>query len=260
MTAQNDSLGFRVWPEGPLYPMYPCAGEVHVWRVRLKPFRAHAERWRTLLSADENARADRFHFQRDRETWLITRGVLRTLLGRYLGLPGSTLEFVYNPSGKPALHSRFLSRDLSLNVSHSGDCSLLAFASGLDVGVDIECWKALRDIDQLSRSIFSADELAVFQCLSLDLRRGAFFAAWTRKEALLKALGTGLSLSPKLIEVTFAPGEDAHFRKGPALLAPFGRWSLRSLDVAELYSAAVAASAAEIRLSLSSYPESDGVA
>ena len=255
MKPETDSPAFRAWESGPGRPPYPATGQVHVWRVCLSSFRLSAALWRRILSPEENDRADRFHFDRDRETWLITRGILRTLLGCYLDLPASNLELTANASGKPALHSRFLSRDFRFNVSHSGQCSLLAFASGIDIGVDVECHQARCHVEELATSVLSPDDLAVFQRLPLHLRPAAFFAAWTRKEAVLKACGVGLSLSPELIEVTFAPNEDPALRRGPDLLAPFDRWSLRSLDVAEHYSAAVAAPAAEINLSLWNFPE-----
>lgn len=257
MKPETDSLAFRVLESGPAWPMFPATGAAHVWRVCLQPFRRHAANWRILLSPEENSRADRFHFDRDRETWLITRGILRTLLGRYLDLPASSLKFTTNATGKPALHSSFLSRDLRFNVSHSGQCSLLAFASGIDIGVDIECHQAHRNIEQLTSSVFSTAESAVFHRLPLHLRPAAFFAAWTRKEAVLKALGVGLSLPPELIEVTFAPEEHPTLRRGPDSLAPFDRWSLRSFDVAEDYSAALAAPTSELSLSLWNYPEDD---
>ena len=154
MKRATDSLGINIWPDGPALLPFPSAGAAHVWRVWLPPLRSHAARWRTSLTTDENARADRFHFDRDRETWLITRGILRTLLGRYLDLPASTLELTCNASGKPALHPRFLTRDLRFNVSHSNQCSLLAFASGIDIGVDVECNQGHRDLE-LARALRS---------------------------------------------------------------------------------------------------------
>lgn len=254
MQRETAPHNFGNWPNAPASPSFPFAETIHVWRVWLAPLRDDAVRWRTVLCAEENARADRFHFNRDRETWLITRGILRTLLGQYLALSADRIEFHCNTAGKPALRPGLVECDLRFNVSHSGQYSLLAFAAGFDIGVDIECNEGHSGLEQLSPSVFSADDLAIFLRLPSHLRLAAFLAAWTRKEAVLKALGTGLSLSPELLEVTFEPEDTPAIRRGPDVLRPLENWSLRSIQVAEHYSSALAARAPRINLCLWSYP------
>jgi 4'-phosphopantetheinyl transferase len=228
----------------------PAAGEVHVWRVGLEPLRAAAERWRTILSPVESERADRFHFARDRETWLITRGMLRHLLGRYLNRAPSTVEFVYSATGKPRLDLRNNSGEFQFNVSHSGQCSLLAFALGFEVGIDVEYCEAGRDLEELGPTVMSAGEVALLRRLPARQRDHAFLAAWTRKESILKALGTGLSVEPRLVEVTFEPNEPAALLRAPESFGPVAEWSLRAINAGDEYSAAVAARARNIRLKL----------
>ena len=105
----------------------PAAGlrllenEVQLWRIELEPI-AHAEsRWRQILSADESARADRFHFERDRENFTATRALLRILLGKYLGCAPETVPFAYGDREKPVLHA-----------SHSGAVPVDVPEHGLD--------------------------------------------------------------------------------------------------------------------------------
>ena len=113
------------------------SSEVHVWCASLDVPPETAARLDATLTCDERNRSARFRFERDRQRFIVARGVLRDLLGRYLATPPGHLRFGYNPFGKPDLSPEFGSR-LTFNLSHSAGLALIAIAAGSSVGVDLE--------------------------------------------------------------------------------------------------------------------------
>src|SRR5579859_958386 len=79
--------------------------EVHIWRATLDQTPSPIQSFRHNLAADEQARAEQFHFKRDRGHFIVARGVLRAILGRYLKRAPEDLSFCYSSHGKPALRS-----------------------------------------------------------------------------------------------------------------------------------------------------------
>jgi 4'-phosphopantetheinyl transferase len=151
-----------------------------------------------LLSADERHRAGRFAFARERRRYIVARARLRQLLGERLGAAPESLQFVYHPHGKPALERRLGQRDLRFNVSHCGGVAAYAFAEGREVGVDVEREREIEDAEAIAERCFSPAERDACRVLG-------FLYCWTRKEAFVKALGSGLS-SPLLeLDVSGAP-------------------------------------------------------
>ena len=150
-----------------------------------------------LLDAGEQARATRFHFERDRRHYVAARGLLRRLLSAALDKPASTLVFEYGAHGKPAISPAFVvDRTPCFNLSHSAGWAMFALAWDCEVGIDLECATRLnRDADGLAglaARVLSARELAIWQALPENAREAAFLRAWTRKEAYAKATGQGL--------------------------------------------------------------------
>src|ERR1041384_4451062 len=107
-----------------------AAGEVHVWLAALEP----SPGARSLLSPEEQERADRFRFEKDQMQYTAGRAFLRTILGRYLQVPPQDLRFRYNSYGKPYLADDFASSKLQFNLGHSGGLALYAIALDIDVG------------------------------------------------------------------------------------------------------------------------------
>src|SRR4051812_2138588 len=157
---------------------------VHVWRADLAAPAAD------VLSADEREKAAQFHFDKDRTRYIAARSILRQLIARYERVPAETIQFSYNTYGKPALEGS----SLRFNASHSGGLALLAFARNKNVGVDIERIRADPASREIASQFFSEDEIAALRALPAETLAPAFFACWTRKEAFIKAHGSGLSL------------------------------------------------------------------
>lgn len=156
------------------------------------------EQLATLLSPEEQQRAERFRFPHLRERFRIGRGMLRTLLGSYCGISPEALHFGYSEYGKPSLAGI---PECFFNVSHSGELWACAIGTGTAFGIDIEHMRPLLDRDTLARRFFAPAEHQAINLYPEADRSAAFYRCWTRKEAYLKALGFGLSKGLNSFEV-----------------------------------------------------------
>ncbi|HTP85308.1 MAG TPA: 4'-phosphopantetheinyl transferase superfamily protein [Bryobacteraceae bacterium] len=208
-------------------------GEVHVWRVALdRP----AEPFRTLLSPDEMARAAKFRVPNGAERYIVGRGVLRTLLGRYTGVEPAGIVFVHNQFGKPEVPGT----NVCFNLSHSHGQALAAFTRGRAIGVDIERIREEVMREKIAERFFSPAEARALAALPADHQAQGFFNCWTRKEAWIKARGEGMSIPLSSFEVSLAPGEPARLLATRPDAEEAGRWSLAALDCEPGFAAAVA--------------------
>jgi len=212
----------------------------HVWAARLDVPAAARANFASTLSPLETERAARFHFARHRDRFIAARGLLRSLLGHYLQIVPSKIEFDYGPNGKPLLPGAFAKEQLHFNLTHSEDLALIAVARGEPVGVDVERIRTLSDADELVSRFFSVRENASFQKLPESQRPAAFFNLWTRKEAWLKATGEGIGHLLNRVEVSFLPGEPASLLSLPGELYVNAPWTLQDLAPAPGFAAALA--------------------
>lgn len=142
-----------------------------------------------LLSVQEQEKAARFRFVRDHDSYIITHGMLRKILGSYLDCEPAKIEFSFNNFGKPSLANQ--SEKLYFNLSHRSGLSVLAFSSKSQIGIDVEKIDPGFDFDLIAKTHFSNAENSFIDAEKSDsLKR--FYTLWTRKEALLKAVGTGI--------------------------------------------------------------------
>ncbi len=179
--------------------------EVHVWRVSFTMSPAQIAKYEVLLNGDEIQRANKFHFEKDRNRYVITRGQLRFLLGKYLKQHADSFDFKYNKYGKPALADSAL----HFNVSHSHEMGLLIFDQKYEAGVDIE-WKR-KDFGglKIAERFFSSDEINELRSLPSNQQQQGFFNCWSRKEAYIKAVGKGLSIPLARFSVSLSPQKKA---------------------------------------------------
>lgn len=216
--------------------------EVHVWRVGLeRPFGTF---W-PLLTAEEQARADRFHFARDRRRYVVGRGTVRTVLGRYLGVDPAALVLDVTKFGKPFL----VNYALHFNLSHSQEVGLLAVCRGSVVGVDVEEKRPLSDLHSLASHVFSPTELQTLHALPPAQQPDGFFNAWTRKEAFIKAVGEGFSYPLKKFAVTLAPGDPAQIIQVQGSTEAATAWNLYLLPPLPGFASALVIKAGNWRLS-----------
>jgi 4'-phosphopantetheinyl transferase len=174
-----------------------------VWRASLDVQNAELRRLHSLLSVDELDRAARFRFVRDRNRFVIGRGLLRTILADYAEMAAEELRFGYSPYGKPRLLDR---SEILFNVSHSADRVLVAVTPDIPVGVDVEVLDTKLADELVAERFFSEQEVRDLRSLPPAGRPRAFLTCWTRKEAFIKARGEGLSLPLQDFDVTLTPG------------------------------------------------------
>lgn len=225
---------------------------VQVWCVPLR--RGDLDALHATLSADEQQRAGRFHFPQDREHFIAARGVLRTMLGRYLNLAPGELRFCYGPHGKPALAPELNAVQLRFNVSHSHDLALYAVARGRELGVDIEYMRGVDYLD-IAQRFFSAHERDVLRGLPTPQHQAAFYACWTRKEAYIKARGAGLLMALDRFDVSLAPHEPAALLNTWDHPDDAAHWSLQALHPGENYAAALAVAGRDWRCEFRRWPD-----
>ena len=223
--------------------------EIHVWRASLEGSPALVQRLQRTLTPDEAARAARFYFERDRTHYIVARGVLRSILGRYLGTEPGQLRFSYTSYGKPALISTSGMRTLNFNLSHSHEIALVAVTRGREIGVDVEHLRADFAGAEIAERFFSAAENVALRALPPELRVEGFFTCWTRKEAYIKARGEGLSHPLDQFDVSLVPGGPAQLLRTRGDPRDLRRWSLKELYPGPGYVAALAAEGHGWRLS-----------
>lgn len=201
-----------------------------------------------VLSADERARADRFVFPQHRARFIRGRARLREILGLYVGLAPEDIAFALSAYNKPSLANP-LAPPLNFNLSHSGDLAVLGVSADVELGVDVEWIRPLKE--DIAGRYFSPRECAVLRALPPDHQPRAFFECWTRKEAYIKASGEGLSLPLDSFEVAFGPGEAARFVRidEPTPQAP-DEWRLVSFEPAPGCIGAIAAKTMDAELAI----------
>jgi len=223
-------------------------GEVQCWTLNLELDKP-PEDVEQLLSADEQERAARYKFDSDRNRYLHVRTTLRTLLGRYTGQAPEQLQFEFNEHKKPHLPKSNTATDVRFNVSHSGSMALLAFTRGTDLGVDVEFHRELSDMLPVANWCLSDEQYADFETISpLAEQRQAFFRFWTRKEALIKAVGKGLAQPLKEFDVSFRRAQPPALLRAGQSFGEIADWQLRDIAVAGPYHACIAVPLPEMKL------------
>jgi 4'-phosphopantetheinyl transferase len=222
------------WGPPPNAPVLSDA-DVHVWAAPLDLPAAQTHALASLLAPDEQTRAARFHFAKDRDHFTASRGLLRTMLGRYLRIDPRLVQFSYGSHGKPTLGGPHASAPLRFNVSHTKGMALFAFTRTRELGVDLEQIRPIDEAEQIAERFFSAQENSVFRRLDRSVLEVAFFNCWTRKEAYIKARGEGLSLPLDQFDVTLAPGDPALLLATRPDPEEARRWKLWSLEPAPGY-------------------------
>jgi len=183
-------------------------GEVHVWTLNTA---SEKRAWDRLLSSAEAATADRLSSLYQRR-FKNRRAALRLLLGRYLRLNPTSIEFVVGPNGKPYLAGG----QLGFSITHSGDIALIGVGRDCEVGVDVEKLETLADSARLAAQFFTEEETEALSRLGPSMQSSAFLTMWVRKEAALKAEGTGIGngLLVPAPHLTPADGAEVRLRTG----------------------------------------------
>lgn len=257
----EDRIAFR--PDGPyslirLLPATLDRNHLHIWAVRVEDPPHPYGVLRELLTQEERERADRFHFEADRQRSVLGRGLLRVLLGHFLDAAPAELVFSYGEQGKPRLGGN-IEGGVEFNVSHSGEWVILGLCVGRSVGVDVEQIREMTDMESLAERYFAPAEVRALRSLDVAERREAFFTCWTRKEAYVKAVGAGFSMDLDTFEVSVRPLESASLLTidGSAQLA--AEWTLWGGTPAVGYVAAAAVARGGVKVTSHFWSATSGI-
>jgi 4'-phosphopantetheinyl transferase len=163
---------------------------------------------------------------------------MRILMAQYIAISWTDVQLGCKSHGKPYVASP--STDLCFNQSDSGNLAVFAFVAGCELGVDVEAVHPLTDIENLAARFFSSEEIVDLLSIPPEYRQTAFFAAWTRKEAYLKAVGCGLHYPLDSFRVTLLPGEEARLVHIEGNRRTTDSWRMRAFIPAEGYLGALA--------------------
>ncbi len=200
-------------------------GEVHLWLVSLKPTQSVLDFIVPLLAPEEADRAARFYQTRDCQRFILARGLLRIILGRYLRSKSESLLFSYSQKGKPEL-SKPITK-LNFNLSHSQGYVLYAIGEYREIGIDLEYIKEIEAME-IARRFFNSQDC---QYLEESINpQDMFFKLWTAKEAYLKAIGQGIASGLDQVSLTI---DQNGFYLNPT-------WTVHSFTPAEGYYGALA--------------------
>jgi 4'-phosphopantetheinyl transferase len=221
-------------------------GYIYLWWARTDAPKLNLSQLSSKLSDDELNRADRFYFTHHRRTFLVSHGMLRSVLGNYLQKPPESLKFLNDAKGKPQLETQIPGRDLFFSLSHSNNMALCGIALNQELGVDVEYIRPLANLEAMAKKYFSESELRSFLDASFNARDRIFFHLWTMKEACLKASGEGLAGLRKI----HIAHDDAQKHETYCYVCNNSEkiWTVRSIHLHDQYSAAIAVSGKDMRL------------
>jgi 4'-phosphopantetheinyl transferase len=215
-------------------------GEIHVWVAHLlDDYQATADLV-PMLGQEERARAAQFSFERDRICFIQAHGIMRRILSNYSDADASALTFARNRHGKPHLIPRANGPNLQFSLSHSGDCCILAVRLDHSIGIDVEKLRDLPRAIAIAKSYFIPAESSALAALRGTARRDAFFALWTHKEATVKGLGLGLAACLGRVEFDLDPVGGVRLVAWDGDQSFARTWSVRRLNLAPGYVAAIA--------------------
>ncbi|MGI9436967.1 MAG: 4'-phosphopantetheinyl transferase family protein [Geminicoccaceae bacterium] len=189
------------------------------------------------LAPDERQRADRFRFEKHRRSYIAARGMLRRVLANRLGMSPAAIRFAYGQHGKPRLDYD-AHGPCQFNLSHTSNVAAVAMSNDLVLGIDVED-ETFSDLS-IADTILAGDELKRFRALPKDARAPSLMRAWTRKETVLKALGTGFSVEPVQLEISFEPSVPSRLLALHLSAPEPHRWSVQDLSLSDCRYAAIA--------------------
>lgn len=217
-------------------------GDLHLWFTSLKCTSTPLEQLKQLLSPDELARSQRFKAREAQEHFIAGRGILKQILSRYLHLPANQIQLTYESLGKPKLDEslQHIYPNLAFNLSHSHGVALYGISATSFLGVDLEHRARELSFDEIAQRFFSPAEVQEIQQAQGENKKICFYNIWTKKEALLKALGTGLHSPLSQFTVRGWPQEKIDELTHLSFDPNAQKWRVFSLDYDPQFSVSIA--------------------
>ena len=215
--------------------------DVHVWLCDFSGQESERAVLAGLLSPEEQHRAARFAFERDRQRFILSHGLLRVILSRYVAEAPGQIHFETGAQGKPAVQrGSDLAPPIEFNLSHSGHYAVVAVANGRAVGVDVEVCRPDVEALKLAQRFFSPGESQRIAQTHGEEQQRMFYRYWTAKEAYLKGRGVGLSLGLDRFELLFDNGMTQAQVRSTESGSLDREWSVQSLQIDEHVAGAIA--------------------
>ncbi len=212
------------------------SAHIIVWIAHVSKVQDALAAMDSCLDHRDRERAAKFKFPADRARFTLGRGMVRKCLGHYLEQPPETIELDYTDRGRPIYPA---DERLQFSISHTQDLVGVALTDGASIGIDLEAISPHLDLLELAERIFSPNDLAIFQAYSNREKVAAFYRAWTRKEAYLKARGEGIAEGLQEISVSMAP-EEVLSIKDTRHASTAEKWHLISLPLPGGYAGTLA--------------------
>jgi len=230
-------IGTVTWENKTDY-IFDACDSIHVWKIIISENIPAINNMQALLSDDELKRAGRYHQQNDRERFIISRGALRVLLGRYLNLDARAIVFKAGVDKKPFVQNA-AETNIHYNTTHSGNYVLIAVGQ-TPVGIDIENQEPMFQYQGILTHSFSEPEITYIEQAENPLK--TFYTLWTRKEALLKATGKGIDDDMKRI-----PSIDGKHAVAGSLIKSDKDWFANGFEIDECYAGTIAATIEHVK-------------
>lgn len=214
--------------------------QVHVWCACLKLPMSQVRILNEMLDDDELKRALRYKFVKDYKRFIVSRGLLKIILSRYIHIDPGQICLRYNSFGKPMLNERIGRNYIHFNLSRTDDLALFAITKDRKIGVDVESINLDIEIEGIVERFFSSDEVTALRSLPVELRHKAFFQCWTCKEAFIKAKGKGLTIPLDSFSISLNPEKSPDLVCSKFCADEASRWSLYTFDLGINYCAGLA--------------------
>ncbi len=214
-------------------------GKIKVWIVN-KNSELNPNDYLEILSQEENNRAQKFVFEKDRSNFILSRGILRILLANYTKTKPHAISFEYGPYGKPRITTN---KSIKFNLSHSGELIVFAFSKSTEIGIDVEKVDQTIDYLEIAKTVFTVEEMDILSSVPTKDLTPLFYEFWTRKEAFVKYTGHGLSFPVKLNAISILSDKLEIIKNRDKLTAEITNdqgWNLKSFNPVEGYKAALA--------------------
>ncbi len=179
-------------------PLY----EIQIFTIHLPTVCNEINILKTFLSQEEKTRAEKFYFEKDYRLFVVTHGFLRKILGHYLGISPQKVFFLIQPKGKPILSTFHHNMPILFNISHSSEMAVIALTRTADIGVDVEKIQSFENLMEIAEYFFHPQEAQEIMNKSAGASLKKFYEIWTQKEAVVKALGIGLSAPLNQFRIT----------------------------------------------------------
>ncbi len=212
-------------------------GIIHIWHTPLNPWINKIEELKAILSEEESLRMNQFVFRNRAEDYIISRGVLRNILARYLGQSPESVPLKTHSNGKPYLPGS----EIHFNLSHSEGLFLYGLSSGAPLGVDLQRVYPIANINAIIKNYFSPEEQILLNSVNENMLQDLFFAIWTAKEAYLKGTGEGFQRPPNSFTICHKSNGLLKFELRENLNSTLNKlWNIREIHLFSNFKAALA--------------------